>query len=359
MPPAGRGDPFREWIQQNRVAYNRLQQELKEINLLLQQTSTEIEKLSQRHAQATQRLRQMEPNLESHPREDLRTAYTAVHETQLHLLTMTNQLEQLESKRESLAAQIDLLQRSLEMVESAQRELGRAASAPPPLSEGTVVRIIEAQESERQRLARQMHDGPAQSLTNLILQAEVCERFFDSDPSRAREELANLKEAVNLTFQKTRRFIFDLRPMMLDDLGLTPTMRRYVQDYQEKSGLTVDLSFLGEERRLAPYTEVTIFRALQELLNNVDRHAQASHVKVTLNLESEPVRLSVEDDGQGFEVEPMLGAVAERKSLGLATLRERLEMLGGHVQVQSQPGQGTVVTLEVPAGIPPTEPASR
>ncbi|MBI3287203.1 MAG: hypothetical protein HYZ68_04060 [Chloroflexi bacterium] len=286
MPPAGRGDPFREWIQENRAAYNRLQQQLKEINLLLQQTSTEIEKLSQRHAQATQRLRQMEPNLESHPREDLRTAYNAVHETQLHLLTMTNQLEQLESKRESLAAQIDLLQRSLEMVESAQRELGRAASAPPPLSEGTVVRIIEAQESERQRLARQMHVGPAQSLTNLILQAEVCERLFDSDPSRAREELADLKEAVNLTFQKTRRFIFDLRPMMLDGL-------------------------------------------------------------------------SVEDDGQGSEVEPLLAAVAERKSLGLATLRERLEMLGGHIEVQSQPGQGTVVTLEVPADITPAEPVSR
>ena len=115
---------------------------------------------------------------------------------------------------------------------------GPANAAVTPESEITsqtsIVRIIEAQEQERQRLVRQLHDGPAQSLTNLILQAEICERVFDTDSERARHELGELKTAVTLTFQKVRDYMFDLRPMMLDDLGLIPTIRRYVDDYNEK-----------------------------------------------------------------------------------------------------------------------------
>src|SRR5581483_11289058 len=105
-----------------------------------------------------------------------------------------------------------------------------------------VIQTIEAQESERQRLAQQMHDGPAQSLTNLILQAEIVERLFDSEPARARSELGQLKTSANVTFQRVRDFIFALRPMMLDDLGLLPTVRRYTQQFETINKLPVTLT---------------------------------------------------------------------------------------------------------------------
>jgi len=164
--------------------------------------------------------------------------------------------------------------------------------------------------------------------------------------------LESLKQAVNATFQNTRRFIFGLRPMMLDDLGLVPTLRRYTQDFREKSGLTIDLHIMGEERRLAPHLEVTVFRVIQELLNNVDQHAHATHVDVTLDLEGEVVAVTVEDDGCGFDLEEILAAARERKSVGLITIQERTEMLRGEVEIDSSVGRGTKVRLELPGVVP-------
>jgi two-component system sensor histidine kinase DegS len=207
------------------------------------------------------------------------------------------------------------------------------------------VRIIETQEQERQRLVRQLHDGPAQSLTNLILQAEICERLFDHDPHRARAELVSLKSAVTGTFQKVRDFMFDLRPMMLDDLGLVPTLKRYVDSSAEKSGVSTSLVVTGNERRFTGYKEVALFRIAQDLLANVRQHAHATRAQVNLDLAEDVVRLSVEDNGSGFDVNEVLAA---RKGIGLSTLRERVEMLGGQVQIDSAPGRGAKVGLLIP-----------
>jgi two-component system sensor histidine kinase DegS len=147
--------------------------------------------------------------------------------------------------------------------------------------------------------------------------------------------------------------------MMLDDLGLVPTLRRYIQDFREKSGLAIDLHIMGEERRLAPHLEVTIFRVIQELLNNVDQHAHASHVDVTLDLEGEVIAVTVEDDGCGFDVEQVLATAKQslgipvgRKSVGLITIQERTEMLGGKAEIDGSVGRGTKVRLELPGIVP-------
>ena len=212
----------------------------------------------------------------------------------------------------------------------------------------TVVRIIEAQEQERQRLVRQLHDGPAQSLTNLILQAEICERLLDSDATRARDELANLKTAVSGTFQKVRDFMFDLRPMMLDDLGLLPTLKRYVSNFSEKSGIQTNLVITGSEQRFTPYREVAVFRVLQEMLTNARLHSHATKIQVNLDVANDMVRASVEDNGNGFDPKEVLSPTSERKTIGLPTQKERIEMLGGKMVVDSSLGRGTKVTVELP-----------
>ncbi|MFC1975649.1 sensor histidine kinase [Chloroflexota bacterium] len=230
----------------------------------------------------------------------------------------------------------------------ALRVRGGATISSVDVESSGIIKIIDAQEGERQHLSNQLHDGPAQSLTNLILQAEICERLFDSDPARARTELGELKLAVNNTFQKVRGFIFDLRPMMLDDLGLTPTIKKYVEDYEQKTGIACNLTISGKDHRLPPHTEVTIFRVFQQSLNNVYDHAQAAHVQISMDVGNDKVTSSIEDDGAGFDVAAAMTASQERKTIGLSTMQERIEMLGGELQIDSAPDKGTRIDFWLP-----------
>ncbi len=334
-------------IQESQKEYETIQKELKEIDVLIRQSTTEVEKLAQRNTQIATRVRQMEMNLDTYPRSDIKEIYGAAHEAQMRLFMMRSQLEQLQNRQQTLERQSQRLLRLLEV----SSQIAPADVAVRPGGGGgasDIVRVIEAQENERQRLARQIHDGPAQSLTNLILQADICERLFDVDPAQARVELGNLKNAVNATFQKIRDFILTLRPMMLDDLGLVPTLKQYIQDFEEKSKLSTNFTVMGHETRLPSYSEVTIFRMIQELLTNVQKHAHATYVQVSLDFQDRVVVATVEDDGSGFDLNEVQSDAQPRRGLGLATIRERTEMLGGTVQVESRIGRGTRVRIEIP-----------
>jgi two-component system sensor histidine kinase DegS len=326
--------------------------ELREIEVLVRQTSNEIERQAQKQAEMSSRLRQVEANFDSYTREDIRQAYASERDAQLKLLLMRSQLEQFQTKYRQLDRYIQQLRKlhdlTARVAESMGPELGESSPGHTVSDHEAVIQTIEAQESERQRLAQQMHDGPAQSLTNLILQAEIVERLFDSEPARARTELGQLKTSANVTFQRVRDFIFALRPMMLDDLGLLPTVRRYTQQFETINKLPVTLALNGD-RTLAPYVEVTIFRAIQELLNNVTKHAHASRVQVTLDVNAEPIVIIVEDDGSGFDAPQVLARARERGSSGLVTLEKRIEMLGGNINYQSATGRGTRVRIVIPS----------
>ncbi len=338
---------FEQFLEECNKEYEQTQRELKEIDLLIQQTTAEVERLAQRNTHATNRLRQVEAALDTVPREDIQEAYTTVLDTQQRLFTMRGQLEKLQSNQRNMARYLDLLRGILETAGHAGPGYEPRVSEEGESVQPLVVRIIEAQEQERQVLSRQIHDGPAQSLTNLILQAEICERLFDIDPERARAELANLKSAVAATFQKVKGFILNLRPMMLDDLGLIPTLRRYVDSFANNSGVLTRLLVIGKERRLVSHKEVTIFRLVQELLNNAYEYGHASNIQINLDVGDELVRVSVEDDGSGFELTEAL-ASPDADRLGLATMRERVEMLGGQMHFDSGLGRGTKISFELP-----------
>ncbi|MBO9370739.1 MAG: sensor histidine kinase [Chloroflexi bacterium] len=339
-------NPMSTFLEECRKEYQQIQSELKEVDMLIQQTASEVDRLAQRSTQAANHLQQVEAHLDTIPRQDIREAYQALMETQQRLFTMRGQLEKLQSDQRHLQQYARLLQRILESCQEGavpQERVQPAAEGVP-----AVVRAIEAQERERQILARQMHDGPAQALTNLVLQAEICERLFESNPEQARAELANLKTAVVATFQRVRTFISNLRPMMLDDLGLVPTLRRHIEDIGEGEGFRVNLTITGRERRFAPYKEVTAFRVIQELLTNARDVSYATRAQVNVDIGEDRILVSVEDDGSGFEISELGrgGTVAER--MGLDTLRERVEMLGGRFQIESTPGRGTRALFELP-----------
>lgn len=345
-----------ELLEEIRTEYDRIQVQLRELSSLIEHSQLEVDKLSQRNQSIAMQLRQVEDNFDTLPREDIKSAYEQAQDARQRLLTMRGQLEKLQSDHNNLEHFSNVLRRVLELVEGAEiadqgmKPKGRIAD---PDAAHLIIRVVEAQEGERLRLSQQIHDGPAQSLTNFILQAEICQRLFDrDDPQRASEELGNLRAAATGTFQKVREFIEDLRPMMLDDLGLVPTVRRYVNNFQEKTGITVQLNLSGEERRFESHLEVMMFRAMQELLSNVRDHSGASHVVVGLDLNHDTVTGQVEDNGRGFDPETALNYDGENnRAIGLATLRERLELVGGTLDIWSEENRGSRIALTLPTSL--------
>jgi two-component system sensor histidine kinase DegS len=327
---------------------DQIQQELKEIDMLIQQTSSEVDRYMQANARAVARARQVDASFDTMPREDIKKTYDSLIENQQRLFTMRGQLEKLQSDQKNLTRIADLYNRILDYAppeDVASTSEGESTEIAAP--QAMVVNIIEAQEQERLRLSRQMHDGPAQSLTNLVLQAEICERLFDRDPERARAELAELKKNVVRAFQTVKVFIFDLRPMMLDDLGLVPTIRRYVEGITNEGLVGLTLKVTGKERRLAAHKEVTVFRVIQALIHIGREQSQASNINIQLGLEEDEVNVTIEDNGVGFELDDALTS-AEAARLSLPTLRERIEMLGGKIHFYSSPGQGFRVNFSLP-----------
>lgn len=258
---------------------------------------------------------------------------------------MRGQLEKLQNDKSHLEKYKAILERTVSGIGEAANSSASASNLKNQMA--GIEMIVNAQEAERQRLSRQMHDGPAQALSNFILQTEIAMRLLDVDPAQAKEELGNLKTSAMGTFQKVRSFIFELRPMMLDDLGLVPTLKKYADAFKEQANLDVSLTVTGAERRLESYLEVMVFRAVQELLGNSSRHSQASIVKVQVDLGSDMIRVSVDDNGKGFDTE----ALKESNNLGLKLIRERAEMLGGNFEIDSAAGAGARISFAVPVRV--------
>lgn len=318
---------------------------LNEITLMVEQSQVEMTKLMQRNASINGNLQQVQSQLESIPRADIRQVYELAMDTQQRLLVMRGQLEKLQSDQQHLQKIVGYLETGANYLSDNRVGLEGKTGA----SGSTVIEmVINAQEAERQRLSRQMHDGPAQALSNFIVQAEIAARLFDIDPIRAKDELSALKTAAMSTFQKVRVFIFELRPMMLDDLGLFPTIRRYIESFRTQTGIDVPLSIKGQERRIEPYLEVMVFRALQEIMWNAAKFNQDNSSKLQINvqifIEDDLVNVSVNDNGRGFDPAPAL----DKGGFGLKLIRERVEMLGGEMSIDAAVDQGCQVSFRVP-----------
>ena len=229
----------------------------------------------------------------------------------------------------------------LRLAESLAARAAIAVDLSERVSRDSVRRVVEAQELERARLARELHDETGQALTSILLGLKPLEETADS--AEAREALTSVRELVISTLQDVRRLAVELRPTALDDFGLVPAVERLTDTFREQSGLRVDLeSQLGDER-LARDAETTVYRVIQEALTNVIKHADAERVSILLQRKNSAVVAVVEDDGAGFNP----GATRE-DALGLAGMRERVALAGGRLQVESTPGAGTTVVAEVP-----------
>ncbi len=213
------------------------------------------------------------------------------------------------------------------------------------------MRIIEAQESERQRLAQEVHDGPAQALTNAIFQVEYIDRMLDRDPAAARAEIRYLRDLLRRELGDVRAFITQLRPPLLDEIGLYGAIRDQAGALEAATGVDVDLLLAAPPERLGDTQQTAVLRIVQEALQNVRRHADAHHVRISTRADGDTDGewvLEIIDDGRGFD--PGVVREGANRSFGLRFMRERAELIGARLEIQSNPSAGARVCVTIPAG---------
>jgi two-component system sensor histidine kinase DegS len=254
------------------------------------------------------------------------------------------------------------LQLVVQHIESSAAYLHGSGIEPEP-QEGdetfqVAQRVLESLEAERERLYRDVHDGPAQVLANAIFEVEYLERIAERAPLEVRNtfrtELATLKTQFRSSLDSVRAMIYDLRPPELSELELAEALRNYTSEWESRCGIKVLATLDTTATELQPAHELAIYRVLQEALQNVHKHANATTVGVVWQRSSTAWTLHVTDDGGGFD---LVKAARRAKSVGLLSMRERAELIGGSLQVQSMPGTGTAVTLLLPTK--PTNPSPR
>jgi signal transduction histidine kinase len=207
-------------------------------------------------------------------------------------------------------------------------------------------KVISAQEDERRRLARELHDETSQTLSALAMKIETALAAWPQEPSR--ERLVEAKALTVRTIEELHRLIFDLRPSVLDDLGLLSAIRWYAERHLERRGIAVRCEFSGTEARLQPELETALFRVVQEAITNIAKHAGAETVLVQFLEREDRIEIEIEDDGRGFSPDSLPPPAARERGLGLLGMRERVELFGGTIEIDSAPGRGTRIAITVP-----------
>jgi two-component system sensor histidine kinase DegS len=270
-------------------------------------------------------------------------------------------LATLRAEVESLTTELGQHQTELSKLELAQRSLENAwlfiergdasligGDGAPGLTADVQMRIVEAQEGERSRLAQEIHDGPAQALSNAIFQVEYIERVVDQDPRMARTELRFLRELLRRELGDVRSYISQLRPPRLLQLGLDGAIMDTVENITALTGVAIETDLAASADTLDEAEQTVVLRVVQEALQNVRKHAAATRVRVSTRLDGNDWLVEVRDDGRGFDADGV--AARGRRNFGLQFMRERAELIGSRFAVRSRPDGGTIVSLAIPIG---------
>lgn len=350
-----------EIVENARSETDRLRIELGEIQRSVLETITEVDRLDSLEKASRVRLMQVSKDFERYTEKEVKQAYDKASELQVELASLREREKQLKLRRNEVERSLKKLDQTVDKAEGLITQIGvifdylegsmKSINAQIEVAmhrRQFAPKIIQTQEEERRRIAREIHDGPAQSMANIVLRAEVCEKILEIDRDGLKQELAELKEAVKKSLQDVRRIIFDLRPMGLDDLGITPAVNRYLETFRERyPALEVESEFTGQQQRFESVVEVALYRIIQEALQNVVKHARATHVKVLLGNDGKRFSVRIIDDGHGFDVHKFMEA-PKKDNYGLIGMKERMEILGGQLHINSQTGKGTEILAVLP-----------
>lgn len=341
-----------------------LNKELQRVMEETDETLQKVDKLEQQYHRSRIRLTEVSRDFVRYTEKDIRIAYEKATELQLELMMTREREAYLRSRRDELQMRVRSVENSVERAESIgsqmsvvleylSGELGQVTRIVESAKNRQMIglKIILAQEEERKRIAREIHDGPAQMLANLVLRTEIVERMLvKQEFGLVQAEVIDLKGQVRYSLEEMRKVIFNLRPMALDDLGLIPTLRKYVHDYEEKTKIRTSFETRGKEHRLSSAMEAAVYRLVQEGLSNAAKHAYPSYVLVEITYQAQLIKIVVKDNGLGFNVKK-ISEQANRESFGLVGMRERVELLEGRMEIQSAENQGTTIVIHIPTNV--------
>lgn len=344
----------------SRAEMSRIDEELAEVKNEVSDVIKQVDKLAFKEKKARIRLMEVSKDFRRYTEKDIKDAYDAAYALQIELIKLREQEKLLRYRRDHLEVSLRRLQSTVQRAEKLVSQVGvvfnflsgglrdlNSKIGELQQAQQMALSIIKAQEEERKRVAREIHDGPAQSMANIVMRAEFCLKLLDMNPDKVRDELVALQNLVRSSLMDVRKIIFDLRPMVLDDLGLAPAINRYLADYKEQYGLQIEFLFFGQQRRLDSSIEVALFRIIQETVSNIRKHARANSAVVKMELLRKRVNIHVKDDGRGFDLDKVI-ADKNRDGYGLVGMRERVQLLEGEINITTAPGQGTSISISVP-----------
>jgi len=339
-----------------------LRQELERVKKETSETIDKVDELELEYRRARMNLVEVSKDFIRYKEADIKSAYEKATRIQLDLLMYREKESYLKARRDELQQRIKSVEISVERAETISSQINVVLEyLSGDLNQVTRIlesaknrqliglKIILAQEEERKRMAREIHDGPAQSLANLVLRTEIAERMLMKQEFQlVQEELMELKSQVRSGLEEIRKIIFNLRPMALDDLGLVPTLRKFVQDFEEKTKIRAVFETAGRELRMPSAMEAAIYRLVQEAFSNALKHASPTYVSLEIRFYPKRVEIEIRDNGVGFDVEQALARSKKGSHYGLIGMSERVELLNGKMDIQSAKGQGTKITISIP-----------
>ena len=343
---------------------------MKTVKIQVRQTIDRVDALARQEQAEKQHLVQVSSNFSECSEADIRASYEAVTNVQVALALEREKEKRLREQRDKLEQRMKHLRGMLKQTENLTLAVGSVLSYLSSQIDGVVwqieavqkekfvgARIIKAQEDERHRISRELHDGPAQDLANLIFQTAICEKLVDRDPEEAKHNIQELRRGIRECISGVRQVIFDMRPMALDDQGLAPAIHQLCGNMADRGLVAADYDWDGEEYALPKHVEIAVFRIVQEALNNVAHHSGVKAAKVRVHFTPSAINILVEDKGRGFDPD----AIAEEKPateedeegeqqshFGILSMQERAKLVGAEIQIFSSPGKGTKVHLRIP-----------
>lgn len=341
-----------------RSEVQRLKKELGFLCLEISDTIKRVDNQQKQEKNLRQKLMEVNKNFKNYNEKQMLKIYTEAKDAQL-------ELQLLQAKEIQLRTRRDEIERSLKNLDGtvirAENLMNQVSLAIRLLKEGiteisqifsndqrkeTAFRIIKAQEEERRRVAREVHDGPAQSLANIVLRLEIAEKLLVIDHDKVKKELKELNSLVRENLKDIRRIIFDLRPIPLDSLGIVETIENYMKNYERTYGIECQLMIDGTEKALNPSLEVALFRLVQEGMTNVAKHAGSSKCEVFIQFLEDWIVGQIIDYGKGFDTKEVLENPGEH--FGLIGIKERIEMYSGKFSIRSTQGEGTIFEFGLP-----------
>ncbi|RSL29947.1 histidine kinase [Salibacterium salarium] len=342
--------------ERSRQEYESLQQELKDIREKVANVIDKSESTEMKARFARNRLAEVSRHFQNYSDDEVKKAYEQANELQVELAVLQQEEKQLRERRDNVERRLLQLEGTIERAEALVSQVsvvynflaGDLKQVGEMMEEAKEkqqfgLKIIEAQEKERKRVAREIHDGPAQMIANVMLRSELVERVRnEKGMDKALEEIQDLRSMIRDSLAEVRRIIYDLRPMALDDLGLIPTLNKYLKNVEEQTNLTIRFNHMGKDIRLPANLEVGLFRLVQEAVQNAYKHADPSEVQVKIEMKRSHVSIVIKDDGKGFDT-----TNTSEDSFGLMGMRERINALEGDLTIDSAPRKGTVVMIQV------------